>query len=58
MLAETADAADPFDIWAAQSMYKRIRDRALDLSATHIVWLHKTDHSAAAEAYRCTTTNP
>ena len=53
VIAETADAGNPFAYAATLNMRLRVRERAGMLGATHIVWLHKTATSAAAEAYRC-----
>jgi hypothetical protein len=53
MLVETADAGNPSAYWAARRMLNRLNERALQLKATHIVWLHRTSNSAAIEAYRC-----
>jgi hypothetical protein len=52
-VTETADAGNPFSAYARVDMLAKVRSRALKLGATHIVWLHKTPTSAAAEAYRC-----
>jgi hypothetical protein len=53
VISETADAGNPFAAAARQNMILRVRERAGMLGATHIVWLHRTATSAAAEAYRC-----
>ncbi len=53
VIAETADAGQPISILATRGMVNRVKERAAQLGADHIVWLHKTDISAAAEAYRC-----
>jgi hypothetical protein len=53
MIAETADADNVFAFDAKDNMILRVRERAVALGATHIVWLHRTATSAAAEAYRC-----
>jgi hypothetical protein len=53
MVTETADAGNPFAAYARVDMLAKVRSRAVKLGATHIVWLHKTPTSAAAEAYRC-----
>lgn len=52
-LTETANALNPFPIDAKVAMVRRIKDRAVQLDATHLVWLHQTYASAAAQAYRC-----
>lgn len=53
MVTETADAGWISAHAARYRMLGKIRARAGQLGATHIVWLHKTDDSAAAKAYRC-----
>ena len=53
VIAEMANAGNPFGFDAKQRMILRVRQRAGTLGATHIVWLHKTDTSSAAEAYQC-----
>ena len=52
-IAETADAGNPFPIDAKVAMIKRVKSRAVQLDATHLVWRHKTYSSATAQAYRC-----
>ncbi len=52
-ITDTANAVNPFPIDAKVAMIRRIKDRAVQMDATHIVWLHKTYSSAAAQAYRC-----
>ncbi len=53
VINETADAGDPFPFSATQKMIRRVKARAAQLGATHLVWLHKTRLSGSAEAYRC-----
>lgn len=53
VINETANAGDPFPWLATKKMIQRVKSRAVDLKATHLVWLHKTEQSASAEAYRC-----
>ncbi|MBR9979803.1 MAG: hypothetical protein KFF50_02120 [Desulfatitalea sp.] len=53
LVAETADAGHVSAIWARRTMLRAVRARAEQLGATHLVWRHKTDSSAAAQAYRC-----
>jgi hypothetical protein len=53
VISETADAGNPFPFAATNKMNHRVKQRAMELGATHLVWLHKTNLSAAAEAYRC-----
>ena len=57
IIAETADAGRLFAEDARARMILRVQERAAGLGATHIVWLHRTAHSAAAEAYRCPPPN-
>jgi hypothetical protein len=52
-ITETASAENPFPIDAKIAMIRRVKDRAVQLDATHLVWLHQTYSSAAAQAYRC-----
>jgi hypothetical protein len=52
-IAETASAENPFPIDAKIAMIRRVKDRAVQLGATHLVWLHQTYASATAQAYRC-----
>lgn len=52
-ITESADAVNPFPIDAKVAMIRRVKDRAVQLNATHLVWLHQTYTSAAAQAYRC-----
>jgi hypothetical protein len=53
VLSETTDAGNPFTFYAERRMLVTVKQRAARLGATHIVWLHKTSQSAAAEAFRC-----
>jgi hypothetical protein len=53
MVAETADADTLFPYFARREMVQRVKARASQLGATHIVWLHQTNESAAAQTYRC-----
>lgn len=53
LVAETADANQIFSTIAQREMVTRVKARSVQLGATHIVWLHKTETGAAAEAYRC-----
>ena len=53
ILSETADAANPWSFAAKGNMIFKVRERAGQLGATHIVWLHKTGNMATAEAYDC-----
>lgn len=53
VVTETADADDPFPWVATRRMIFRIKERAVQLGGTHIVWDHKTATSATAEVYDC-----
>ncbi|MCJ8499694.1 hypothetical protein [Desulfatitalea alkaliphila] len=53
MVTETADAGQVSVFWARRSMLRAVTNRAAQLGATHLVWLHRTDNSAAAQAYHC-----
>ncbi len=53
LVTETADGANPFPQAAETNMVLRVRERAGQLGATHLVWLHKTGTMATAETYRC-----
>ncbi len=53
MLAETADDVSPWRFQATRRMENRLQDRAVRLKATHIIWLHRSPSSAAAEVFRC-----
>jgi len=53
MVTETADASNPFPAAAEANMVLRVRERAGQMGATHIVWLHKSGTMATAEFYRC-----
>ena len=53
LVSETADA-DKLSVYLARrEMVQRVKARASQLGATHIVWLHQTNESAAAQTYRC-----
>lgn len=53
VLNETVDAGRLSTVMARRAMVRKIEARAVQLGATHIVWLHQTDTSAAAKAYQC-----
>jgi len=53
VVTETADAANPWSLAAEQNMVFRVRERAGQLGATHLVWLHQTGTMATAEVYQC-----
>lgn len=52
-ISEMTDTSHIFPIVAVQQMQDRIRAKAAELGATHIVWEYRTDEAAAATAYRC-----
>ena len=53
VIAETANADRVFSYGATREMINTLKQRAVQLGATHIVWLHQTSSAATAEAYRC-----
>ncbi|MGD8833711.1 MAG: hypothetical protein PVJ84_08190 [Desulfobacteraceae bacterium] len=53
VVSETADAANPWSLAAEQNMIFRVRERAGQLGATHLVWLHRSDTMATAQLYHC-----
>jgi hypothetical protein len=53
VISETANAGIVSAYAAKRLMLNRVQERALQLGATHIVWLHRTDHAAAARTFRC-----
>ena len=53
MISETADAEHLSAFMARREMENRARERAFQMGATHIVWLHRTASSAALQAYWC-----
>lgn len=53
VVSETANAANPWSLAAEHNMIFRVRERAGQLGATHLVWLHQTDNMATAQVYRC-----
>lgn len=53
VVAQTSDADRIVSHAAWQKAKVSIKERAIELGATHIVWLHNTKESVAAEAYRC-----
>jgi hypothetical protein len=57
-LTEKADAGHLSAFLAKHAMVRKVENRAIQLGATHIVWVHQTDHSAAARAYRCPDPGP
>jgi hypothetical protein len=52
-VAETADADRISATLAQRAMVDKVKERSVALGATHIVWLHQTRNSAAAQAYQC-----
>lgn len=53
VVSETADAANPWSLAAEQNMIFRVRERAGQLGATHLVWLHQSGTMATAQVYHC-----
>ncbi len=53
VISETADAANPWSLAAETNMVFRVRERAGQIGATHLVWLHRTGSMATAQAYDC-----
>lgn len=53
VIAETSDADRISGYLARRAMVNQVKARAIQLGATHIAWLHQTETSAAAKAYRC-----
>ncbi|MDA8141303.1 MAG: hypothetical protein M0036_21890 [Desulfobacteraceae bacterium] len=52
-ISETPNADYISSYLAQREMVNKVRGRAGQLGATHIVWLHQTPYGAAAQAYRC-----
>lgn len=57
MISETANADHLSAYMARRAMENRVRERAFQMGATHVVWLHSTETSAALQAYRCMAEN-
>ncbi len=55
-ITEKADTGHLSPFLAKHTMLRKVENRAIQLGATHIVWLHQTDKSAAARAYGCPDT--
>lgn len=53
VLNETADADAVFQWRETEKMILRIKQRAVQLGATHLVWNHRSRFSASASAYLC-----
>lgn len=53
MISETANAEHLSAFMARREMENQARERAFQMGATHIVWLHRTANSAALQAYWC-----
>ncbi len=58
VLNETADADRIIQMHAAEEMVTRIKERAVQLGATHLVWHHRTKSSASASVYFCPSSSP
>ena len=52
-LSETVDTNKIITPLARREMIERLESRAQDLGATHLVWVYRTDQTAAARAFRC-----
>ncbi len=52
-LSETVDTARIVTPLARREMVERLYARAQSLGATHLVWVYRTDQTAAVRAYRC-----
>ena len=52
-ISEAADADNLSVLLARHAMLNKVKARAAQLGATHLVWLHQTDTNAAAQAFRC-----
>jgi hypothetical protein len=53
-LSETLDTGRIITPQARREMVARLKTRARALGATHMVWVYRTDQTAAARAFRCT----
>jgi hypothetical protein len=52
-LSETLDTGKIITQLARRKMVARLKARAQALDATHLVWVYRTDLTAAARAFRC-----
>jgi len=52
-LSETLDTGNIVTPLARRKMIGRIKTRAQVLGATHLVWVYRTEQTAAARVYRC-----
>jgi hypothetical protein len=52
-LSETLDTGRIITPLARREMVARLNSRAQALGATHLVWVYRTDQTAAARAFRC-----
>lgn len=53
VVSETANADRVSATVAKIEMLRTVKRRARELGGTHMVWLHQTDISAAAQVYAC-----
>lgn len=53
-LSETIDTGKIITPLARRDMYERLEARAQSLGGTHLVWVYRTDQTAAARVFRCT----
>ncbi|MEJ2638332.1 MAG: hypothetical protein P8010_02035 [Desulfosarcinaceae bacterium] len=52
-LSESLDTGRIITPLARREMVAHLKERALALGATHLVWVYRTDQTAAARAFRC-----
>jgi hypothetical protein len=53
-LSETLDTDRIITPLARRQMFEQITQRAQALGGTHLVWVYRTDQTAAARVFRCT----
>lgn len=53
-LSETIDTGKIITPLARRKMVARLEARAKALGGTHLVWVYRTDQTAAARVFRCT----
>ena len=52
--SETIDSGTIITALARRQMFERLEARARALEGTHLVWVYRTDQTAAARVFRCT----
>ena len=52
-LSETLDSGKIITPLARREMIERLETRARGLGGTHLVWVYRTDQTAAARVFRC-----